>query len=267
MQDKKIAIIGAGKLGSSIAEGLLNADYLTPQNLILTRRKLERLDKFSTQGVEISSDNSLAISKADILILAIKPHQLKELLKEFSSSLSPNQILISVVTGVSIQEMREVLENDKIGIFRAMPNTAIAIQESMTCIATDKATKSTDEVLDLFDKLGKSVLIDENLMGAATILAASGIAFALRFVRAASQGGIEIGFSSELAKLITTQTVKGAVSLLESRGTHPESEIDMVTTPRGVTISGINEMEHQGFSSSLIKGLLTSFDKIDKIKK
>ena len=267
MQNKKIAIIGAGKLGASIAEGLLNANYLAPQNLILTRRKLASLEKFSIKGVEISSDNSSAMKKADILILAIKPHQIKDLLKEFSSSLSSNQLIISVVTGVSIQEMRETLANDEIEIFRAMPNTAIAIQESMTCVATDKSTESTDEVLGLFDKLGKAVLIDENLMGAATILAASGIAFALRFVRAASQGGIEIGFSSELAKLITTQTVKGAVTLLESRGTHPESEIDMVTTPRGVTISGINEMEHQGFSSSLIKGLLTSFDKIDKIQK
>ncbi len=267
MKKKKIAIIGAGKLGCSITEGLLKAEYIEAKNLIITRRKIEHLKKYSELGVQTIDSNSLAIEQSDIIIIAVKPHQIEKLLKTVSGFINSKKILISVVTGVSIEEIRKFIGKNNIDIFRAMPNTAIAMQESMTCIATDIDSKNIDIVTDIFKNLGKTVVIEENLMGAATILAASGIAFILRYIRAATQGGIEIGFSSELAKLITTQTVKGAVALLEKRKEHPEKEIDMVTTPRGVTISGLNEMEHQGFSSSLIKGLITSYEKIDKIAK
>jgi pyrroline-5-carboxylate reductase len=116
---------------------------------------------------------------------------------------------------------------------------------------------------ELFSGLGKSIFINEEMMDAATVLAACGIAFAMRFIRAMMQGGIEIGFDSKTAKLIVNQTVKGAAQLLIQNELHPEEEIDKVTTPKGYTISGLNEMEHNGFSSSLIKGILTSFNKIE----
>jgi len=135
----------------------------------------------------------------------------------------------------------------------------------MTCLAFDnKWDAYKDEVTGLFDLLGKSVIITEELMASATVLGACGIAFALRFMRAAMQGGIEIGFSADVAQFITAQTMKGATELILQSNHHPEQEIDKVTTPRGITISGLNEMEHQGFSSSLIQGLITSFRKIDK---
>ena len=133
----------------------------------------------------------------------------------------------------------------------------------MTCIATrDKDSNSKDIVFSIFDQLGKTIGIEEELMDASTVLAACGIAYALRFIRAASQGGIEIGFDSATAQLIASQTVKGAAGLLIEGKNHPEYEIDKVTTPMGCTIAGLNEMEHQGFSSSLIKGILTSYNKI-----
>jgi len=100
-------------------------------------------------------------------------------------------------------------------------------------------------------------------MEAATILGACGIAYAMRFIRAMVQGGIQIGFSAEIASAIVNQTVKGASELLIQRNEHPEFEIDKVTTPKGCTIVGLNEMEHNGFSSALIKGLVTSFQKIE----
>jgi pyrroline-5-carboxylate reductase len=150
-----------------------------------------------------------------------------------------------------------------IPVFRAMPNTAIAIRESMTCVATKNGEEDhVSDVISIFDNLGKTVVINEELMDAATVLAACGIAFALRFIRAASQGGIEIGFDAATAQTIASQTVRGASDLLIEGGKHPEWEIDKVTTPKGITIAGLNEMEHQGFSSSLIKGILTSFTKI-----
>lgn len=146
-----------------------------------------------------------------------------------------------------------------------MPNTAIAIQESMTCLGFNNATaEQIAYVTNLFNVLGKVVVIDEKLMDAATVLAACGTAYAMRYIRANIQGGIEIGFDSKTANLIAAQTVKGAAELLLQNGTHPEQEIDKVTTPKGCTIAGLNEMEHQGFSSSLIKGIATSYNKIVK---
>jgi pyrroline-5-carboxylate reductase len=171
-------------------------------------------------------------------------------------------VLTSVVTGIWIKDIQEIV-GDHFAIFRAMPNTAIAIQESMTCVCAHKATdEQVKYVTHLFDQLGKSVFIEEKLMDAATVLGACGTAFAMRYIRANIQGGIEIGFSAAIASLIAAQTVKGAAELLLKRNTHPEQEIDKVTTPKGCTIAGLNEMEHQGFSSSLIKGIVTSYQKI-----
>jgi pyrroline-5-carboxylate reductase len=136
----------------------------------------------------------------------------------------------------------------------------------MTCIAY-KNTNSNHEtlILPLFEKMGKTLVIPEDMMGAATVVGACGIAFALRFMRAMSQGGIEIGFNSEMSQLITAQTVKGAAQLIVETSNHPEREIDKVTTPQGITISGLNEMEHQGLSSAVIRGLITSYNKLENL--
>ena len=144
-----------------------------------------------------------------------------------------------------------------------MPNTAIAIQESITCISSKGNSEDDKHYVDeLFSRLGKIAHINENLMNAATVLGACGTAFAMRYIRANIQGGIEIGFDAATASLIAAQTVKGAAELLLTTHTHPEQEIDKVTTPKGCTIAGLNEMEHQGFSSSLIKGIAASFARI-----
>jgi len=146
-----------------------------------------------------------------------------------------------------------------------MPNTAIAIQQSMTCISYQNAADvQVNFIQKLFAGLGKVAIINEGLMDAATVLGACGTAYAMRYIRANIQGGIEIGFDAATASLIAAQTVKGAAELLLEKGTHPEQEIDKVTTPKGCTIAGLNEMEHQGFSSSLIKGIATSYQKIIK---
>ena len=199
-------------------------------------------------------------------MLAIKPYQIKEVLTEIQSSLQIDRhMLISVVTGYTIDEIKGIIEKE-IPVFRAMPNTAIAIGEAMTCVATNNGSEGEIEmVINIFDQVGKAILINEELMEAATVLGACGIAYSLRYIRAATQGGIEIGFDAKTAELIASQTVKGAASLILQEENHPEKEIDKVTTPQGCTIVGLNEMEHQGFSSSLIRGILASFNKIAKI--
>ncbi len=260
---KKVAIIGGGNLGASIAQGLAKSGWTTAENIIVTRRHLDRLAGLSAQGFRVGDDNLLAVRESQWIVLAVKPWQVLEVIRELVPVLVPGEHrLISVVTGITIAQMREAC-GPGVPLFRAMPNTAIAIQESMTCVAADKASGADrDLVLSLFQELGEAILIDEALMDAATVLGACGIAYALRYIRASSQGGIQIGFDSDTAQLIASQTVKGAAALLMANGQHPEHEIDKVTTPKGCTIAGLNEMEHEGFSSSLIKGILTSFKQI-----
>ncbi len=259
---KRIAIIGGGNLGTAIAEGLLKSKFSKAAELTITKRNITSLKPLADKGVNVTNDNNTAVKNADVIILAVKPFQIKEVLHGIKKDVTANKIFISVITGVLISEIEEVL-NKKVSIFRAMPNTAIAIQESMTCICTKQA--KADEIKyveELFSKLGRVVTIDEKLMEAATILGACGTAYAMRYIRANIQGGIEIGFDANTASLIAAQTVKGAAELLLQKGSHPEHEIDKVTTPKGCTIAGLNEMEHQGFSSSLIRGVVASYKKI-----
>ena len=258
----KIAIIGGGNLGSAIAAGLLKSNFCGADNITVTKRNIATLAWLQEKGINISTNNIEATAEADVIILAIKPFQIKEILEEIASGLSENQLLISVVTGISLDEIKSIVGND-VSVVRAMPNTAIAIQESITCLSSDKINidklKYTES---LFAALGKTVVIDEKLMNAATVLGACGTAYAMRYIRASVQGGIEIGFDAATASLIAAQTVKGAAELLLTTKTHPEQEIDKVTTPKGCTIAGLNEMEHQGFSSAIIKGIAASFHKI-----
>ena len=226
---KKIAIIGGGNLGTAIAEGLMNSGFVLAQDIIITKRNTETLASLKERGIQTSNNNNEAAAFADYVILAVKPFQLKEVLTSIKPHLKANkQVLISVATGVWIKEMQDLLD-EPFTIFRVMPNTAIAIQQSMTCISHHNANESQMEfVSQVFNQLGKSVYIEEKLMDAATVLGACGTAYAMRYIRANIQGGIEIGFSAATASLIAAQTVKGAAELLLLKNTHPEQEIDKV---------------------------------------
>ena len=261
---KRIAIIGGGNLGTAIAEGLLKSKFCKAADISITKRNTATLKTLQDKGVHVTDKNDAAVRNSSLVILAVKPFQVKDVLNSFKTVLSAKHILVSVVTGVTIKDI-EVLIKKKLPVCRAMPNTAIAIQESMTCLSFNEAAGAqVDLVKEVFSVLGKVTVIDEKLMDAATVLGACGTAYAMRYIRANIQGGIEIGFDAVTATLIAAQTVKGAAELLLQKGTHPEQEIDKVTTPKGCTIAGLNEMEHQGFSSSLIKGIATSFNKIVK---
>jgi pyrroline-5-carboxylate reductase len=263
MLHKNITIIGGGNLGASIAEGLVASGFVKANQITITKRNLTTLKPLADKGVKVTSDNQEAVKEADYIILAVKPFQIKDIVTDIQPLLiAGKHTVISVATGVWLKDMEQMLSSD-FALLRAMPNTAISIQQSMTCIcANEKAKDKVEFVSSLFNQLGKSIVIDEKLMDAATVLGACGTAYALRYIRANIQGGIEIGFSAAQASLIAAQTVKGAADLLLTKNTHPEQEIDKVTTPMGCTIAGLNEMEHQGFSSSLIRGLTASYRKI-----
>jgi pyrroline-5-carboxylate reductase len=268
MKIEKIAILGGGNLGLSIAKGFLKLSEYSTNDITISEIRPLRVEVLKKSGINtVENNNLMAIEGANLVIVSVKPQQIAEVLTEIKSALNPDkQILMSTVTGVTIDEIENLVGN-KIGIVRIMPNTAIEINESMTCITCRNLTnEQEDSILALFNKLGKGLIINEDLMGAATVIGACGIAFALRFMRAMSQGGIEIGFPADVSQFITAQTILGATRLIVESGNHPEKEIDKVTTPMGVTISGLNEMEHQGFSSAIIKGLLNSYNKLDLVK-
>jgi pyrroline-5-carboxylate reductase len=261
---KKIAIIGGGNLGTAIAQGLIQSAFCDAADITITKRNVATLKGELPKTVHITSDNVQAVASSEVIILAVKPYQIENVMKEIVPVLTKKHILISVITGVTLDDLKN-MASIALPVFRAMPNTAIAIRESMTCISYENATdKQVQLVTKMFGTVGKVAVIDDKLMDAATVLGACGTAFALRYVRANIQGGIEIGFDAKTASLIASQTVKGAAELLLTHHSHPEQEIDKVTTPKGCTIVGLNEMEHRGFSSSLIRGIITSYKKIAK---
>ncbi|RMH60263.1 MAG: pyrroline-5-carboxylate reductase [Calditrichaeota bacterium] len=268
MPQSHYTIIGAGNIGLAIANGLVANSTCTPGQLTLTRRHLRALKPYAEKGFHITSDNSAAVQQSDVVLIAVEPSQIDSVLREIAPALQPEKhIVISVVTGVTIAHMKRLLQKE-LPVVRAMPNTAISIGRSMTCLAGAPAYESAlEKARLLFDAVGKTLNIDEELMGPATALAACGLAFFMRAIRAASQGGVEIGFHADDALLIAAQTAAGAAGLLLEHKTHPEREIDRVTTPRGVTIAGLNQMEHDGFSSAMIRGIVTSATKAEKLYK
>ena len=260
---KKIGIIGAGNIGCALAKGLVDYKKMNPSDIYLSRKKNSLLSDYKELGFKVS-DNHTLVSECDLILLAVLPGQAKEVVLEMKPYLKEgNKILVSVVSAVSIQELKEWTED--VTVVRIMPNTAVEYGASMTCI-TGENDEAVSQVEELFEPLGQTMVIKEQLMPAATILAACGIAFFLRFIRAVSQGGIQIGFHADEAGKIAAQTARGAAELLMKTDHHPETEIDRVTTPMGCTIAGLNEMEHFGLSSAMIKGIVKSYSGISDLK-
>ncbi|PRZ26144.1 pyrroline-5-carboxylate reductase [Flavobacterium granuli] len=255
----KVHIIGGGNLGVSIALGL--SKFSKNNQITVTRRNTSSIMHLEQSGIIVSTDNTLQIQEADLIILTVKPYQVDTVLTEILPKIT-NKTIASAVSGVDIAALQDKT-NGAHTIIRIMPNIAAQFGESATCISFQDKDKSTAEnVIALFQDLGTAPVIDEKLMDAATVLAASGTAFALRYIRASMQAGIEIGFDWKTALAISAQTVKGAAEMLMEEQVHPEQLIDRVTTPQGCTIAGLNDMEMHGFSSSLIRGIKTSLKQI-----
>lgn len=264
---QKIAILGGGNIGKAIARGLVVSGKTAARDIMVTRRNLAQLEDLKQQGITVTSDNAEAVGQSSMIIICVQPTQVKDLFSEIHEAVDPERHIIAyVIAAYTVEDIRDLI-GGRVNVVRVMPNTAIAIRESMTCLATHEGSDGAlEKVKEIFDQLGSTMVIRERLMEAATILGACGIAYFMRFIRAASQGGIQVGFHADEAQAIAAQTARGAASLLLQTGTHPEDEIDKVTTPRGCTIAGLNEMEHFGLSSAVIKGIITSYNEIDKLK-
>jgi len=251
-------------MGGSIACGLCTSSLFQPEEVRVSdpmQGNLDRLKSFNHKMV-LSKNNQEIVKGADIVLIAVKPWLVESVLGELKEVLDyEHQILVSIAATITIQKLRSFLEKEgKVPvIFRLVPNIAVSVKQSATFICTENASpEQTKLIADIFNTLGASYIIPENQVEGATALASCGIAYAFRYIRASSEGGVEMGFNAELAKQIVMQTLTGAVELLRANNSHPEQEIDKVTTPGGLTIKGLNAMEHAGFTSSVIKGLLAS---------
>ena len=266
----KITIIGTGNIGGAIARGLAKGHIFKASDITCTFHTQESLDKVKAVNPDFitSLDNTEAVKNADIIIIAVKPWRVEEVIDQIKGVLNyDKQIIVSVAAGITFDTLETYLTKN-MGfddcfvtptIFRIMPNTAIEVLSSMTFVAARNASpEQIDLVIRIFNELGNAMLVEERLMAAGTALASSGIAFALRYIRAAIEGGVELGFYPKQAQEIVVHTVKGAVDLLLENKSNPEMEIDKVTTPGGITIKGLNAMELSGFTSSVIRGLKAS---------
>ncbi len=261
----KVTIIGGGNMGGAMALGMAAGSFLTAGDICVSDKNQEALARLTQAngGIRTAQDNAKAVCGADLVILAVKPWLLEEVAAEIKGHLDyTRQRVASIVARVDFSELHRMLDNGS-GVspvlYRIMPNTAISVGESMVFIAADRAQQAElDELTAIFGELGGVTVIGEELMTAATSLASCGIAFALRYMRDAMQGGTELGFSPEAARTVVMQTVRGALAVLEANDTDPQTEIDKVTTPGGATLKGLAAMDEAGFTEAVLSGLFKS---------
>ncbi|NDV83887.1 pyrroline-5-carboxylate reductase [Bacteroides sp. 51] len=255
----KIGIIGAGNMGGAIARGLTQGTLIAPKDITvadLAQDKLNELKAFNPD-IQVTTNNQSAITDADLILIAVKPWLVKEVITNLQIDLK-KQIVVSVAAGIPFSEYISWLGESAI-LFRLVPNTAISELESMTLIASHNATKEQEKlIISLFDEMGLAMLIPEKQIPATTALTSCGIAYVLKYIQAGMQAGVEMGIYPKDAMKMVAQSVKGAAELILNNDTHPSVEIDKVTTPGGITIKGINELDHAGFTSAIIRAMKRS---------
>lgn len=257
MKSTRISIIGAGAMGGAIARGLVNSNQYSGASICVSDPDPEAGCRLQPYGVVTTTDNNQAASQADVLMVVVKPWLVQDVLAGIKDALKPqSQVLVVVAAGVSSDSIRQWLGPQCPPLLLCIPNIAIEYMQSMTFLVNVTAEAAhCERVKEIFDHVGTTKFTDEQHLPSGTTLASCGIAYAMRYIRAAAEGGVELGFKARDAQQIVMQTVLGAVTLLEKSGLHPEEAIDQVTTPGGVTIKGLNEMEHAGFTSAVIRGL------------
>ena len=249
-------------MGGAIAKGLLKSNQIAAKDITISDISEKTLNNFRkiTDEWRLTTSNQEAIADAEIIILAVKPWLVENIAGEIREKTDyNNQIIVSIAAGVELKTLQSLFSENAI-LFRLIPNTAIEVMESVSTVTSINANKEQiEKICSIFEEMGKVFYVEnEKLLNAFMALSSCGIAYAFRYIRAAMEGGVEMGIYPETAKEVIMQTLKGAVKLLEENHSHPENEIDKVTTPGGITIRGLNEMEANGFTNAVIKGLKKS---------
>lgn len=259
----KITIIGAGSMGGATALGLSKGRAFSAPDITVTATHEATLEKFKAKGMNVSLNNAEAVEGADIIAIVVKPWLVEEVIKQIKPRLDfSRQTILCFAAGVKPEVFMNMLTDEDghlPNVLFVIPNTAIEVGQSVTFISPVHSDENhTAMVKKIFDEAGKTSIVDQAHLGAGMALASCGLAYAFRYIRAAAEGGVELGIRPDEAARIVAQTVKGAAGLMEAHGSHPEAEIDKVTTPGGLTIKGLNAMEEAGFTNAVIKGLKAS---------
>lgn len=253
----KITIIGAGNMGGAIARALAEFSGFNPIDITCTARSEGTLAKFVGR-FSVSSDNQEAVKGADMVIFAVKPWLMEEVVRNLAPHMDLEKTIVtSVAAGISFEQMSQWL-GGQATMFRIIPNTAIEVGSGVTFISSFNASSSQRSMLlEMFSKMGYAVEVQEDMMAAGTALASCGIAYAMKYIKASASAGEGLGFTPEQACRIVEHTVRGAAQLLLSTGNPPQKEIDKVTTPGGLTMKGLTAMEDAGFSGAVAAGIDT----------
>lgn len=248
-------------MGRALADGLLSSGF-APAGITVANPHTDKLSDLESKGITVTDDNSAAIVGADAVVIAVKPWVLPEVAEQLRGHIDTDRQQVAViVAGIPGDELKAMFTHfGKVpALTLVMPNTAMSVGKSMTFAVSLHGDPA--DIVGLFQPTGKVMFIEERLLPAATALASCGIAYALRYVRAAVEGGVELGFRASDAQDIVAQTIEGASAILNVPGAHAEAEIDKVTTPGGLTIRGLNAMEDAGFTRAVISGLRASVRK------
>ena len=259
----KICILGAGNMGGAIARGLAaNSEFDNSNLIVASPNHKHELDDLKSEfpTLNVTTDNATAVSGAQMIIVAVKPWMVDEVLKPLKNCVDfEKQLLVSVAAGVKLEHLAAIAGSDKAAVFALIPNIAATVGQSMTFISALNADEQQiDLVKQVFNLLGETMVVSEKLLGPCTAISSCGIAYVLRFIHASQQAAVELGLHPAQALEIMCQTLSGVVELMRNTGEHPEATIYRVTTPGGMAIRGLNTMEERGFSYSVISGIKAS---------
>ena len=257
VKGKRVGFIGGGNMGEALIRGLLGANLVTPANITATDVRTERASQLARQfGITAHGDNARCVRDADVVILAVKPQIMGDVLREIAPTVGPQHLLISIAAGVSTGTIRSGLGKDA-RIIRVMPNTPALVLQGATAIAKGKGLGPDDlgTAEEIFGAVGRVVVLDEELLDAVTGLSGSGPAYVAIVIESLADGGVKVGLDRATAMTLATQTVLGAAQLLAETGLHPGALKDMVSSPGGTTIAGISALEEGGIRTTFIRAV------------
>jgi len=258
LSDKTLAVLGTGKLGGILLRAYLKQGLFAPKRVTATVRHEEKAAALAKDlGVSGTTDNRKAVHGADIVLLAVKPQVVGDVLKEIAPELGKDTLIISVAASVPTAYI-EQRAGAKTAVVRAMPNTCSAVGCGMTgiCRGAHASAEHLEIAKAMFNAVGRTVVVDEKNMDAVTGLSASGPAFAYIILESLAEAGVKVGLPRDIATLLASQTMKGAASVVLETGDHPALLKDAVTTPAGCTIDGILELEEGKLRVTLIKAVV-----------
>lgn len=252
MRGQRIAVIGGGKMGEAIVAGLLTAGFSDALDIIVAEPSAERAGVFASHGVTVVPDGREAVVDADVVLMAVKPQVIDAVVAHISDVLPPAAVLVSIAAGITTARLESLLAAGT-AVVRVMPNTPAMVGQGMSVISggSDASVAQVEGVRDLFEALGRALILDERHQDAATAISGSGPAYVALFLDALARAGVRQGLPRDVAQALAMQTMRGTVELIERTGTHPEAIVDAVSSPGGTTIAAIEALEASGLRSGI----------------